>query len=223
MADTATTPEASRNLNRRIEELLRSFNLPDEVSSTIGRAMAHLGEEGVAPGLDIGDAASDFRLPDATGRLVSLKERLSHGPVIVKFYRGAWCPICNLELRALQELLPEFRELGASLIAISPQRPDDALTLQEKNALAFDVLSDPSQQVIRAYGLQFAAPDEVKAFHRGIDLDLTLETADGSWNLPVPATFVLDRRGIVRARHVDMDYTKRMEPRDILETLVTLA
>jgi peroxiredoxin len=184
--------------------------------------VAELLARGAVPGLEIGDQAPDFALPDQNGQIVTLRQRLDRGPVVVSFYRGAWCPYCNIELRALQMALPKLDELGASLIAISPQRPDDALTLAEREQLAFDVLSDPDQEPIRAYRLQFELSDELKAIYPLLGMDLSELNADGSWHLPVPATLVLDAAGVVRARHVDPDYTRRMDVDEILETLSSL-
>ncbi len=136
---------------------------------------------------------------------------------------GEWCPYCNLELRALQAHLGRITELGASLLAISPQAPTDALSLVEKHQLGFEVLSDVDQAVIRAYRLQYTIPKESQEVYRTIfGNDLSTKTADGSWSLPIPATFVLDGRGVVRARHVDPDYRVRMEPDDIVSALRAL-
>lgn len=184
--------------------------------------IAELRSSGAVPGLEIGEQAPDFALADQNGRIVNLRQRLDRGPVVLSFYRGAWCPYCNLELRALQAALPSLDELGASLIAISPQQPDNALTLVEREQLAFDVLSDPDQEVIRAYRLQFELSDELKAIYPLLGMDLTELNADGSWHLPVPATFVLDATGVVRARHVDPDYTRRMDVDEILGVLRSL-
>ena len=139
-------------------------------------------------------------------------------------YRGEWCPFCNLELRALQAALPRLRARGASLIAISPQSPDHSLSITEKAGLTFDVLSDARQQVIRAYRLQFTVPADLKDLHLNVfGNDLSAHTADGSWDLPIPATFVIDQAGIVRARHVSADYTTRMDRTDIEAALDALA
>ena len=166
----------------------------------------------------------DFSLPDATGQMVELAARLEQGPVVLSFYRGEWCPFCNLELRALQAALPRLRARGASLIAISPQSPDHSLSITEKAGLTFDVLSDARQQVIRAYRLQFTVPADLKDLHLNVfGNDLSAHTADGSWDLPIPATFVIDRSGIVRARHVSADYTTRMDPDDISAVLAALS
>ncbi len=207
-------------LNDQLDDLSASFSLPDEIRETLQGANEELTRSGAAPGLVVGDRAPDFTLADASGEAVSLNDRLRTGPVVLSFYRGDWCPYCNLELRALQANLPEIRALGASLIAISPQAPDHAASLTEREGFGFDVLSDIHQETIRAYRLQFTPPASVKdVYTNAFGNDLSAQSADGSWDLPVPATFVLDRDGIVRAAYVDAQYTTRMEPDDILDAL----
>jgi len=151
-----------------------------------------------------------------------LADRLERGPVVVVFYRGGWCPYCNIHLAELRESLDEIKALGASLIVISPQRPDDSLSFAERLDLDFDVLSDPDQQTIRDYRLQFPLPDELRDLYRQMGMGLDEQNADGSWDLPVPATFVLDRTGIVRAAQVDPDYKVRMSAAAVLEALRAL-
>lgn len=211
-------------LNDQIMQVIESFNLPQDVVQTIQGSLKSMESKGVAPGLAVGQKAPGFRLPNAVGWDVSLDERLEEGPVVLAFYRGEWCPFCNLALRALQDILPQIQAAGAALMAISPQTPGNALSLTEKNELMFDVLSDEAQEVIREYRLQFTVPEEVKEVYTKVfNLDIAGENADGSWDLPVPATFVLDREGIIRARHVSMNYMTRMEPGDILKALKTLS
>jgi len=211
-------------LNRQIQETLQGLRLPAEVLETVGKALGVLEAEGVAPGIAVGEKAPGFRLPDARGREVSLEERLERGPVVLSFYRGAWCPFCNLELKALQEILPRIQEVGASLMAVSPQTPARALSLAEAHGLGFDLLSDATQKAIREYRLQFTVPQEIREIYmRMFGLDVARENADGSWNLPVPATFVIDTAGMVRAHHVAMDYMTRMEPHAIVAALTAIA
>ena len=189
----------------------------------IAAANEQLQAAGVAPGLDVGEHAPLFSLPDADGVIVTLSDRLAAGPVVLTFYRGAWCPYCNIALRMLQQNLLSIRSLGASLVAISPQQPDEALTMREKHELEFDVLSDSDQAVAAAYRVRFRVPPEIEDVHLNVfKKDISTFNGDGSWNLPVPATFVIDREGIVRARHVEADYTQRMEPTDVLEALRSL-
>ncbi|WCB92268.1 Thiol-disulfide oxidoreductase ResA [Baekduia alba] len=215
MSDSAT---GAGSLN---DELARQREKTDaQAVRTITAANQALAASGEVQGLELGQLAPEFELPDATGRPVRLSERLALGPVVLTFYRGEWCPYCNITLAALQGVLGEVKDAGASLIAISPQRPDDALTMSEKHGLGFDVLSDAEQSVIRAYGVQFRVPAEIEDVHMTFfKKDISELNADGSWNLPVPATFVLDADGLVRARHVGVEYTSRMEPGEILAAL----
>lgn len=171
-----------------------------------------------AIGLSTGDRAPDFSLPNAFGKKVSLSEALKSGIVIIKFYRGEWCPICNLDLREVQKHLPQIKSLGATLLAISPQKPDDALTATQKNELEFEVLSDANQEVIRAYNLQF---DPGEDYHQR--RDLTLLNGEGLKTLPVPATFIVNRDQIIEAGHVEPNYTQRMTPLAIIKVLENMA
>ena len=181
-----------------------------------------LRSSGAVPGVAVGSPAPRFELSDGTGAVVRLADRLASGPVVVVFYRGGWCPYCNLHLAELRGALDEIRSFGASLIAISPQRPDDSLSFSEKLDLDFDVLSDPDQRAVRAYHLQFQLPEVLHDVYRQMGMGLDEQNADGSWNLPVPATFVLDRDGIVRAAHVDPDYKERMSASPVIEALRAL-
>lgn len=219
---TSTHPDGA--LNKELRELLGAFGLPATVTQTITQTNAQITRSGQAAGLAIGDTAPEFALADAQGRRVSLSERLAGGPVVVSFYRGAWCPFCNVELRALQSALPEISELGASLIAISQQAPDESVSLIERHHLTFDVLSDTDGAVARAWKLRFTLSDELKALYQNVfELDLTKANADGSWTLLVPGTFVLDHTGVIRACYVSTDYTTRMEPADIISALAALS
>jgi peroxiredoxin len=133
------------------------------------------------------------------------------------FYRGDWCPFCNLTLHRLQHQLAGLRELGGYLIAISPQAPDHALPLAEKHGLALSVLTDLTQETIAAYHLRYTVPPTLQElFVNKLGNDLREQNADGSWHLPVPGTFVIDHDGIIRARFVDADFRRRTEPADLL-------
>ena len=205
-------------LQEQLEQI--SAQIPQPIAQRITAAIAEVEAPGAAPGLAIGDQAREFSLPDAVGRTISLRERLSAGPVVLVFYRGEWCRYCNTHLRALQAALPEITARGAFLIAVSPQSPDHSLSITEKAQLGFDVLSDVDQAVIRAFKVQFTVPADLQDLHVNVfDNDLQDHNADRSWHLPVPATFVIDRGGVVRAAHVSADYRTRMEPADIVAAL----
>jgi peroxiredoxin len=197
--------------------------IPDPVAARLRAASDETTASGVAPGLAVSERVPDFILPNALGEPVGLARRLAQGPVVLSFYRGEWCPFCNLELLALQAALPRFQAYGASLMAISPQTPDHSLLAAEKNGLTFDVLSDVHQEVIAAYRVQFTVPADLKDLHLEVfHNDPYTHTADGSWDLPIPATFVIDRSGIVRARHVSADYTTRMDSAEIEAVLASV-
>lgn len=161
--------------------------------------------------LRAGDLAPDFTLPDATGKPVALTAQLRNGPVVLKFYRGGWCPYCNLDLRAYQQALPDLRSAGAQMIAVSPETPDNSLTTAEKNALAYPVLSDAGGMVARAYRLAFQVTEELKAIYKSRGRDLAVWNG-GDWTLPVPGTFVIGTDRRIALAHVDADYRSRLEP-----------
>lgn len=216
-----TRPDGT--LNEELRAMVENASFPAEVAQLILRTNAQIDQSGEAPGLVIGDTAPEFELFDPYGHKVRLSDRVAEGPVVVSFYRGAWCPFCNIELRALASALPKIRELGASLIAISPQAPDESAGLVDRQQLTFEVLCDLDGAVARAWKLRFNVPDELKALYQNIfALDLTKANADGSWTLPIPGTFVLDRHGVIRARYASTDYTTRMEPSEIISVLASL-
>ena len=171
--------------------------------------------------LKVGDRAPAVVLENARGATVDLGTLLKKGPVIVTFYRGGWCPYCNLELKAYQQILPEIVAAGASLVAISPEKPDDTVSTAEKNVLTFEVLSDVGQKVGRAFGLVYNFTEELKRAYQGFDLDIPARNgAPGEWALPVSATYVIDRDGTIVYAYTDVDYRDRAEPRDVLQVLM---
>lgn len=192
---------------------------PTSIAATFDEASRELTARGAAPGLDIGDLAPECALADQLGRVVSFGEQLAHGPVVIVFYRGNWCPYCNLTLRALQLEVEAIRAHDAQLLAVSPQTPDNALTLTEKHGIEFPVLSDVSRATIAACGLRYAVPAVLQQLSLKFGNDLRERNADCTWSLPVRATFVVNRRGVIRARFVEMDFTKRLEPADIVSAL----
>jgi len=189
---------------------------PAERLALLDAEAATLVRSGIADsGLREGTLAPDFTLPDVDGRPITLSALLAQGPVVLTFYRGAWCPYCNLQLRAYQAILPEIRALGATLVAVSPQTPDNSLSTAEKNGLTFPVLTDAGNQVARRYGLVYA----VSARLRAASAHLPTYNGDESWELPMPGTFVIAPDGMVRLAFVDADRIKRLEPAAILDTL----
>jgi peroxiredoxin len=170
----------------------------------------------------VGEPAPNFSLPDSGGDRVRLSALLRGGPVVLIFYRGAWCPYCNLQLRTFQSWLPRFERYGARLVAVSPQTPDHSLSMAEKNDLGFSVLSDEGAVVIAAYGLTYAVDDETRNLLETAGNDIGAYNGETGWVLPAPATFVIDAGGQVRYAHVRGDWTERAEPSEVLSVLAGL-
>lgn len=174
--------------------------------------------------LPAGSAApAQLTLPDALGRPVRLADLWQRGPLVLLFYRGGWCPYCNLELRAWQQKLPALQALGASLVAVSPQTPDYSLSTAEKNELAFPVLSDSSLAASDAFGITFTLPPELVELYGRAGNDLPVVNGNGQWALPLPATYVIDRSGRIAFAHVEADYRERAEPADVMRAVAEAA
>ncbi len=195
-------------------------NVPPEVFATMARATAELIDSG-APGLALkaGDLAPAFSLAAPDGTLVASHDLLARGPLIVSFYRGVWCPYCNMELKALQEALPAFQEAGASLVAISPQTQVNSRKSVRDNALTFPILSDPGNAVAAQFGLRFTMPDYLIALYKARKNDLPTANGDASWTLPMPGRFVIGQDSVIRYAEVNPDYTQRPEPLDLLPAI----
>jgi peroxiredoxin len=197
--------------------------VPAEIRDAMTRADMELAASGISHhAIKAGDRAPDFRLPDARGGHVQLRGLLARGPVVVSFYRGGWCPYCNLELHALEKALPAIRQLGAELVAISPQTPDESLSTAERNELAFPVLSDIGAATARKYGIAFALADELRPIYTRSGHAMPEKNGDDSWILPVPATYVIDTNGIIVLAFIDLDYRNRLEPAEIVAALESL-
>jgi peroxiredoxin len=198
--------------------------VPAERQAIMERHIAELRSGLVKTALKAGDRTPAIVLGNAKGKTVDVGALLKHGPVIVTFYRGGWCPYCNLELRAFQQVLPDITVAGASLVAISPEKPDDTLSTAEKNALGFEVLSDIGQRIGRAFGLVYNFSDELKSAYKGFGQDIpTRNGATEEWALPISATYVIDRAGTIIYAYTDADYRDRADPADVLKMLKTTA
>jgi peroxiredoxin len=172
----------------------------------------------------IGQKAPNFALPNPEGKSILLENLIAKGPVVVTFYRGDWCPYCNLQLRALQAKLNDIHALGATLVAISTQVADGSLTKSEISKMEFIVLSDQDAKVASEYGVAWEVPDFL-AEHMRVDRNLDLEKINnGNGNvLPIPATFILGRDGLIKWSYVNVDYRTRSEPDEIIEALKSLS
>jgi peroxiredoxin len=210
-------------LKHEIENFQKEMipQIPGNVLQALQRTSAELLAKNIEEkAVKKGNTIPSFTLPDATGKTIISDDLLKDGPVVISFYRGGWCPYCNLELKALQGVLPEIKKLNAGLIAISPELPDGSLTTQENNALGFPVLSDQGNEVAKQFGLVFELDAElVPMFKENFNWDLIAINGTEKVELPMPATYVVDREGIVQFAFVNSDYTQRAEPEEILEVL----
>jgi peroxiredoxin len=212
------------SLSAELSGLVRDFQqAPEEVRSIMQRGDRELLASGIAErAAAVGAVAPRFTLPSATGTEVALADLLAAGPVVLTFYRGAWCPYCNLALRALQAKHAAITARGARLIAVSPQVPDESLSLIDKHQLAFDVLSDLGSEVAKHYGIAFDLPEELAALYEQFGFDLIRVNGGHPRTLPLPASYVIDRAGVIRWAFVETDYKQRAEPADILAALDAL-
>ena len=213
-------PSYQRSYDQYIEQssTKKSPFSPGDVA-VMDKAGRELANRMPDPGIRVGEKAPDFVLNNALGQPVSLKEQLKAGPVVLVFYRGAWCPFCNMHLHVLQQSLPAFSQYGAQLIAITPQTPDRSVEQFKQKGYPFEVLSDLDSEVMKAYRLYFELPGDLVSVYNKHGLDIEAFNGDGRKVLPVPGCFVIDTNGIVRAMQADTDYKKRMEPSAIIAAL----
>ncbi|MBB6632838.1 peroxiredoxin-like family protein [Cohnella thailandensis] len=210
------------SLNQELTQMKQAFeaNSPLEAQTALYRHIREQQESADPFGLQVGQKARDFTLTDALGREINLYDELAHGPVVLTFYRGGWCPYCSRQLKAYQQVLPEIEALGAQLIAISPQSPDETLSHTEKDELRFKVLSDRHGLVAASYRILYDVPEYIQdVLQQGFGLDLAEYNATNRWILPVPSTFMIDESGIVRSAYVNPDFMQRFEPEEILNEL----
>ncbi|MBB4066341.1 peroxiredoxin-like family protein [Gellertiella hungarica] len=190
---------------------------------TMRRATADLIESGLADrALKAGEVAPDFKLEGADGNAVSSQELLANGPLIVSFYRGVWCPYCNIDLKALEATRPEFESRGAQLVAISPQTPSNSRKSRRDNGLNFPILSDKGSKVAAAFGVRFALPSDLVNLYKTFGNDLPTINDDPSWVLPMPARYVIGGDRVVAYAEVNPDYTRRPDPSILLPVLERL-
>ncbi len=210
--------------NQLAETVQQSINkIPADALQTMLGATQALASSGIVDAAPKqGDQLVAFNLPNQNGKLQSLSALLAEGPLAVTFYRGGWCPYCNLELRAYQSILSDIKAAGANLVAITPELPDSSMTTTEKNELDFQVLSDQGSDYARELGLVFTLPEEIQSLYANFGLDVQKHNGDKQFDLPLAATFVVAQGGSIAGAFVDADYTKRMEPAEVLSILKSL-
>lgn len=200
------------------------YRAPAWVHEPMHRATAELiASDGASRALKVGDQAPAFILKDPDGHSVSSADLLKQGPLVATFYRGAWCPYCNLDLQALQEALREIEKRGARLVAISPQTAANSRRSQRENKVEFPILSDPHNDVAASFGIRFGLPDYlVDLYKNTFKNNLELINGDDSWTLPMPARFIIGQDGVIRYAEVNPDYTRRPDPSELLPVLEEL-
>jgi len=191
---------------------------PPHVVPTIEATTQRLEDSGLTKRvLQPGQTMTDFELPDAAGKLVNSAELRQSGPLLILFYRGTWCPFCNLTVQAYQERLQEFLKRGVTLVAISPQTPDNSLTLQQKHGLKFPLLSDSGNKVARQFGIVFQLDRALKRVQEQFGVDIAAYNGDDRFELPIPATFLISKDGKIVRSYVEVDYMKRLAPGTAIE------
>lgn len=196
------------------------YNVPRSVIETMHRATAELIESGAAQrARKAGDVAPSFLLKDPEGNVVDSVDLLRRGPLVLSFYRGVWCPYCNMELQALEATKAEFDKYGASLVAISPQTAANSRKSVRQNKLSFPILSDVKGEVGAAFGLRFDLPDYLVELYKQLKNDLPTFNNDPSWTLPMPARYIVGQDGVILYSEVNPDYTHRPEPEDMIPLL----
>jgi len=223
LVDSVT--EAARNADAPLSVRLKAVadevrRLNPEFADVVDRMVARLADNSV--GLNApkpGEPMPDFVLPDEAGRLVSLAQLLNKGPVVISFNRGHWCPYCRLNVDALAKADSEIASLGAQIVAISPETVKWGAELKAYANAPFHILSDVDGGYALELNLLFWVGDEKRAAMKAGGFDVSLFQANDTWMLPIPATFVVGRNGIVRARHIDPDYRNRMKIEDLIDAV----
>ena len=218
-----SSPEADVRPLREIlaerKELIAKY-VPPETQAIHGRTIAELKRRGVAANiLPVGSEIPDFKLQDHDGKSVSSSDLLAKGRLVLCFIRGRWCPSCVAQMEAMNLILPEVEQAGATLAAVSPQTVQQSFFMRDQHKLRFPLLSDAGNEVARQFGLAYRVPEDQKAIYQRAFVNLPFVNGDDTWELPIPATYIIDRDGTVLYAFANEDYTDRPEPKDILGVL----
>jgi len=201
------------------KELIAKY-VPPETQAIHARAVAQLKEKHFAATiLPVGAKAPRFDLPDHDGRIVRSSDLLAKGTLVLCFIRGRWCPFCVGQMEAMNLVLPQIEQAGATLVAVSPQTVKQAFFMHDQHKLGFPLVSDADNQVARKFGLTYRVPDAQEAVYRKAFVNLPFTNGDDSWELPIPATYIVDREGTIRYASANEDYTERPEPDDLVRAL----
>ncbi len=194
--------------------------VPTDVQAIHARTVASLKAQGLASrALKVGDVSPAFELPDHNGKLVSSADLLTKGRIVVFFIRGRWCPFCVAQMEAMSSVAVEIAKAEAAMVAVSPQTARQAFFMHDQHKLAFPLLIDAHNEIARQFGLVYRVPEEQRALYSRTFVNLPFANGDSSWELPIPATYVIDRDGVVLFASVNEDYTDRVEPLEIVEAV----
>jgi peroxiredoxin len=208
-----------REIYAERRELIAKY-VPAETQAIHAAAVAELKQHRLAANiLPVGAKAPDFKLQDQNGKLVSSPDLLAMGSLVLCFIRGRWCPFCVGQMEAMNLILPQIEQAGAAFIAISPQTVKQSFFMHDQHKLRFPLLSDSGNQVARQFGLTYRVPAQQEAVYRRAFVNLPFTNGDDSWELPIPATFVVDHDGTILYARANEDYTERPEPAEILSCL----
>ncbi|WP_010180333.1 peroxiredoxin-like family protein [Aquimarina agarilytica] len=213
------------SLTAKLQETKKAFskNVPADVQAIMSNALNTLTAEGLPKtATKKGDLLTDATLVAIDGKEVNVHSFLKDGPLVVSFYRGGWCPYCNVELKELQDALPQIKELGANLVAITPETPDNSLTTSEKNNISFSVLSDIDNKYAKQLGLVFQMPEDLREVYHQFNIDVPKHNQNKDYELPLPATYVVNIKGEIVLSFLPEDYTERLDPVAIIDALKSL-
>jgi peroxiredoxin len=218
-----STPETEVRPLREVfaerQELISKY-VPTETRAIHARAVAELKQKCLAANtLPVGSKVPEFQLQDQDGKNISSSDLLAKERLVLCFIRGRWCPFCVAQMEAMNLILPEIEQAGATLAAISPQTAQQSFFMRDQHKLRFSLLSDPGNQVARKFGLSYQVPEEQKAVYKRAFVNLPFVNGDDSWELPIPAIYIIDRDGTVLCASANEDYTERPEPVEIVRIL----
>ena len=210
------------SLKSKLEEKKENFALKADATKkrVYNQGIVSVEKSGITKtAKQVGDKAPNFVLKNALGNSVELNDCLKKGKVVLTWYRGGWCPYCNLTLAQLQEELPNFKKNGANLIALTPELPDKSMSTKQKQGLKFEVLSDVGNKIAKEYGIVFKLTDEVANYYNN-GFDMNSYNGDNSNELPLAATYIINQKGEIEYSFLDADYRNRAEPSKLTEFLL---
>ena len=216
-AEPATADEPA-TLGEQLQAITDGFanRAPESMRKAFSQGVADVKATGILDSaLGVGDKAPDAELTAPDGSKVAFRSLWADGPLVVTFYRGGWCPYCNLQLRALDQSLTQFTGAGAKLVAITPELPENVKQTAQKNELSLRVLSDPGNKLARELGIAFRLPDSIMPIYKRM-IDFNKYNGDDSFELPLAATYIFDSKGVIQYAFLDADYKKRAEPADVV-------